>query len=96
MCVQSQKYAIWVNLTPQLDRLCQGKAEVRILNFETTWSEFQKANQTATKKPCQTTAMRGKAELQINNLKKHRLPRVSPKQLCASAHLGCTRAAGTS
>ena len=26
----------------------------------------------------------------------HHLPRVGPKQLCASAHLGCTRAAGTS
>ena len=24
------------------------------------------------------------------------LPRVGPKQLCASAHLGCTREAGTS
>ena len=29
-------------------------------------------------------------------LKKHHLPRVGPKQLCALAHLGCTRAAGTS
>ena len=27
---------------------------------------------------------------------KHHLPRVGPKQLCASAHLGCTRAAGAS
>ena len=26
----------------------------------------------------------------------HLLPRVGPKQLCAVAHLGCTRAAGTS
>ena len=26
----------------------------------------------------------------------HHLPRVGPKQLCALAHLGCTRAAGTS
>ena len=33
------------------------KAEVRILDFKTTWSEFQKASQTATK--------RGKAELHI-------------------------------
>ena len=44
----------------------RGEAEVRILNFKTTWSEF------------------------------HHLPRVGPKQLCALAHLGCTRAAGTS
>ena len=41
-------------------------AEVRILDFKPTWSEF------------------------------HHLPRVGPKQLCASADLGCTRAAGTS
>ena len=27
-------------------------------------------------------------------LKKHHLPKVGPKQLCASAHLGCTREAG--
>ena len=26
----------------------------------------------------------------------HQLPRVGPKQLCALAHLGCTRKAGTS
>ena len=29
-------------------------------------------------------------------LKKYHLLRVGPKQLCALAHLGCTRAAGTS
>ena len=28
MCVQSEKYASWVNLTPQLDRCWSGKAEV--------------------------------------------------------------------
>ena len=38
----------------------QGEAEVRILNFKTTCSEF------------------------------HHLPRFGPKQLCGSAHLGCT------
>ena len=43
VCVQSVQYASWLNLTPQLDCCCQGKAEV-----------------------------------------------------CALAHLGCTRAAGTS
>ena len=48
ICVQSEKYASWVNLTPQLDCCCRGEAEVRILDFKTTWSEFQKANQTAT------------------------------------------------
>ena len=65
-----------------------GIAELRILDFKTTWSEFQK--------PSQTAAMQGEAELRIYILKKHHLPIVSPKQLCAPAHLGCTRAAGTS
>ena len=51
---------------PLWDRSRRGEAEVRILDFKTTWSEF------------------------------HHLPRVGPKQLCALAHLGCTRAAGTS
>ena len=48
VCVMSEKYAFWVTLRPPSDRCCRGKAEVRILNFKTTWSEFQKANQTAT------------------------------------------------
>ena len=66
VCVKSEKYASWVTLRPQWDRCRRGEAEVRILNFKTTWSEF------------------------------HHLPRVGPKQLCALAHLGSTRAAGTS
>ena len=66
----------------------RGEAELRILNFKTTWSEFEK--------PSQINVRRGEAELRIYNLKKHHLPRVGPKQLCASAHLGCTRAGGTS
>ena len=41
MCVQSYKYASWVNLTPQSDYSRQGEAEVRILDFKTTWSEFK-------------------------------------------------------
>ena len=39
----------------------QGKAELRILDFKTTWSEFQK--------PSQTAAKRSKAEQHILNLK---------------------------
>ena len=31
----------------QWDRCCRGEAEVRILNFKTTWSEFQMPSQTA-------------------------------------------------
>ena len=46
----------------QSDRCCRGEAEVRILDFKTTWSEFQKASQTGTE--------RGKAELRIYNPKK--------------------------
>ena len=33
----------------QSDCCRRGEAEVRILNFKTTWSEIQKASQTATK-----------------------------------------------
>ena len=39
----------------------QGEAELRILDFKTTWSEFQKTSQTA--------AERGEAELCILNFK---------------------------
>ena len=66
----SEKYAFWVTLRPQSDRCRQGEAEVRILNFKTTWSEFQKANQTATKQ--------GNAKRILNQNIFH-LPRVCPK-----------------
>ena len=56
-----EKYAFWVTLRPQSDCCRRGEAEVRILNFKTTWLEFQKASQTATK--------RGKAELCIIEFK---------------------------
>ena len=36
----SEKYAFWVTLRPQSDRCGQGEAEVRLLDFKTTWSEF--------------------------------------------------------
>ena len=57
----SEKYAFWVTLKPQSDRCLQGEAEVRILDFKTTWSEFQM--------PSQTAAERGEAELRILNFK---------------------------
>ena len=57
VCAMSKKYSFWVTFRPQSDRCCQGKAEVRILNFKTTWSEFQK--------PSQTAAEQGVAELHI-------------------------------
>ena len=41
---------------------------------------------------------RGKGELRILELTSifHHLPSIGPKQLCALAHLGCTRKVGTS
>ena len=57
VCVNSKKCASWVTLRPLWDRYCRGEAEVRILDFKTTWSEFQKASQTATQ--------RSEAELRI-------------------------------
>ena len=47
VCVESEKYASWVTLRPQWDRCRQGKAEACIIGFKTTWSEFQRASQTA-------------------------------------------------
>ena len=44
----SEKYSFWVTLRPQSDRCIRGKAKVRIVDFKTTWSEFQKASQIAT------------------------------------------------
>ena len=44
----SKKYASLVILSPQWDCCHRGEAEVRILDFKTTWSEFQKANQITT------------------------------------------------
>ena len=55
------RYAFWVTLRPQSDCYRRGEAEVRILNFKTTWSEFYKASQTATEQ--------GEAELCILNFK---------------------------
>ena len=84
----SEKYVSWVTLRPQWDRCRQGIAKMRILNFKTTWLEFKKANQSATK--------RVNGKLLYHTSEFHHLPRVGPKQLCALAHLGCTCAAGTS
>ena len=61
MCVKSEKYASWVTLRLQWDRCCQGEAEVRITDFKTIWSEFQKLSQTATE--------RGEAKLRILDFK---------------------------
>ena len=57
----------------------RGKAEVRILDFKTTWSEFQKASQIATE--------RGEAELRIYNLKKDITSPESVPSSCVLAHL---------
>ena len=45
----------------QSDRCRRGKAKVHILDFKTTWSEFQEESQTATEQ--------SKAELRILNSK---------------------------
>ena len=39
-----------VTLRPQWDNCHRGEAKVGILNFKTTWSEIQKASQTATER----------------------------------------------
>ena len=47
VCIKSEKCAFRVSLTPQWDRYHRGEAEVRILDFKTTWSEFLMPSQTA-------------------------------------------------
>ena len=46
----NEKYAFWVTLRTHSDHCCWNKAEIRILDFKTTWSEFQKPSQTAASK----------------------------------------------
>ena len=57
VCVMGENYAFLVTLRPQSDCCRQGEAEVRTLDFKTTWSEFQT--------PSQTTAEQGNAKLRI-------------------------------
>ena len=45
--VKNEKYTSWVTIRPQWDCCCRGEAEVRIIDFKTTWSEFQMPSQTA-------------------------------------------------
>ena len=54
----------------------QGKAEVRILNFKTTWSEFQR--------PSQTAAEQGEAKLRILDFKTTLLEFQKPLQTAAT------------
>ena len=61
VCIKSEKYTSWVTLKPQWDRCRRSEAEVRILDFETTWSEFQKESQTTTEQ--------GEAKLRILDFK---------------------------
>ena len=63
VCYISKKYVFWVTLRPQSDCCCRGEAEVRILDFKTTWSEFQK--------PCQTAATEAKPRYVYSILKPH-------------------------
>ena len=73
----SEKYPCQVTLRPQLDHCRRGKAKVHILDFKTTWSEFQKASRTDTKG--------GNAELHILNFKETSpLQSLSQAVVCAS------------
>ena len=47
VCAKSEKYASWFTLRPQWNRCRRGEAELRILDFKTTWSKFQMPSQTA-------------------------------------------------
>ena len=47
VCVISEKYTFLVTLRSQSDCYRRGEAEVHIINFKTTWSEFQMPSRTA-------------------------------------------------
>ena len=91
--VKYEKYASWVPSDPSWTAAERGKAKLCMFNFKTTRSEFQK--------PSQTAPAEAKSRCVYSILKPHGQrfiysPGGSPKQLCALAHLGCSRAAGTS
>ena len=52
VCVKSEKYASWVTLRPQWNHCRRGEAEVRILDFKTTWSEFHHLPRVGPKQLC--------------------------------------------
>ena len=61
VCVTLTNFITFEVQRPSQTAAEQGEAELRILDFKTTWSEFQKASPTA--------AERGEAELRILNFK---------------------------
>ena len=77
-----QSRSTYTQFQNHMVRVSEGKSDcyikLRILNFETTWSEFQKHRQTA--------AMRGEAELRIYNLKKNITSPESVPSSCVRQH----------
>ena len=61
MCVTLTNFITFEVQRPSQTAAERGEAELRILDFKTTWSEFQK--------PSQTAAERGEAELRILDFK---------------------------
>ena len=47
LCVTLTNFITFEEQSPSLTDAEQGKAELRILDFKTTWSEFRKPSQTA-------------------------------------------------
>ena len=83
VCIKNEKYVFWVTLR-LIGSMRQGKAKLHTLYLR--WSFSRAAYTMILGKNC---------KLLIHTLEFHNLPRVSPKQLCVLAHLGCTRAVGT-
>ena len=90
-------------LEQKICNLCHPQTPVRLLPLRQSRGAYtQLENHTVrVPEPKSDCSRRGEAEVRILNSKTtwtefHLLPRVSPKKLCALAHLGCTRAAVTS
>ena len=75
------------------------RRQVRLLLSKAKLSNeylISKPHGQSSERPVRPMSREAKPSYVYTILKKHHLLIVSPKQLCASAHLGCTRAAGTS
>ena len=87
LCIKSEKYASWVTLDPSGTAVAEAKPRCVYSILKPHCQSFRR----------QIRLLPSKATLREFQTKTFvHLPRVGPKQLCAPAHLGSTRAAGTS
>ena len=87
VCAMGEKYTFWSPTDPS--QTAAAEAKLRHIY------SISKPHGHSFKSPVRLLSCEAKPSYVHTFLKKHHLLRVGPKQLCASAHLGCTPAAGT-